>query len=220
MTNCAGSSTSYWICGMSSSTEPCVCRVKEQWQHIMWIHWYWIGGEERKYCRIFKACLQIPSATDHSPIYLFFLYCSHTKKKKSVKTINEANINVKYECLFCEIHLSLLLSSISITKDINPSWIHTNTPTPTHMEPIKFNCSLNVSYCHITVQQYWDQGCSNVISGQRWDSVTLPLVFTLGNNIPASYQMSSLISFCLKKWTIETIQDQPLKQAVKSTGSP
>lgn len=219
MTNCAGSSTSYWICGMSSSTEPCVCRVKEQWQH-MWIHWYWIGGEKRKYCRILKACLQIPSAIDHSPIYLFFLYCSHTKKKKkkSVKTINEANIHVKYERLFVKYIDPYCCLSISITKDINPSWIHTNTPT--HKEPIRFNCSLNVSYCHITVQQYWDQGCSNVLDGQRWDSLTLPPVFTLGNNIPASYQMSSLISFWLKKWTIETIQDQPLKQAVKSTGSP
>lgn len=190
MTNCAGSSTSYWICGMSSSTEPCVCRVKEQWQH-MWIHWYWIGGGKRKYCRILKACLQIPSAIDHSPIYLFFLYCSHTEKKnkikKSVKTINEPNINVKYERLFVKYIDPYCCLSISITKDINPSWIHTNT----HKEPIRFNCSLNVSYCHITVQQYWDQGCSNVIDGQRWDSLTLPLVFTLGNNIPASYQMST-----------------------------
>lgn len=209
MTNCAGSSTSYWICGMSSSTEPCVCRVKEQWQH-MWIHWYWIVEFWK---HVFKY--QVPLAIHQ---FIFSSCIALTRKKKSVKTINEANINVKYERLFVKYIYPYCCLSISITKDINPSWIHTNTPTP--KEPIKFNCSLNVSYCHITVQQYWDQGCSNVLDGQRWDSLTLPLVFTLGNNIPASYQMSSLISFCLKKWTIETIQDQPLKQAVKSTGSP
>lgn len=116
---------------------------------------------------------------------------SHGKKNNNNlwKPINEPNINVKYERLFVKYIDPYCCLSISITKDINPSWIHTNTPT--HKEPIRFNCSLNVSYCHITVQQYWDQGCSNVIDGQRWDSLTLPLVFTLGNNIPASYQMST-----------------------------
>lgn len=122
--------------------------------------------------------------------FLLVLLSHGKKKKKNLwKPINEPNINVKYERLFVKYIDPYCCLSISITKDINPSWIHTNTPT--HKEPIRFNCSLNVSYCHITVQQYWDQGCSNVIDGQRWDSLTLPLVFTLGNNIPASYQMST-----------------------------
>lgn len=94
-------------------------------------------------------------------------------------------------CLFC-------WSSISIMY-FKPKWIHTEE------EPIKINYSLNLSYCHITVLKYGDQGQSNATF---WHFSTQQPCFTSGDNIPAPYQMSHLIFLSLEKLTFETIQQQ------------